>query len=96
MSLDHAEVRSVIKEVLAEQQEHVKAVAHEAVAAVLVKFGIHEDDDPKEIRADFQHLRKWRKSVEQAQSLTFKTVVGTIAAGFVAAVWMGFKVYLGK
>jgi hypothetical protein len=35
---------------------------------------ILEDDDPKEIRADFLHLRKWRKSVEQAQSLTFNAM----------------------
>jgi hypothetical protein len=30
---------------------------------------------------DFLHLRRWRKSVEQAQSLTFKAVVGTIVSG---------------
>jgi hypothetical protein len=94
--MDHSEIRIVVSAVLAEQQEHVKAVAHEAVAAVLVRFGIHEDDDPKEIRADFLHLRKWRKSVEQAQSLTFKAVVGTIVSGLLAAVWLGFKSYLGK
>ncbi len=49
-----------------------------------------------EMRADFQHLRRWRKSVEQAQSYTFKAVITIIAAGFVGAVWLGIKVMLGK
>jgi hypothetical protein len=37
-----------------------------------------------------------RKSVEQAQSLTFTAVVGTMATGLVAALWLGIKTYLGK
>jgi phage terminase large subunit len=49
-----------------------------------------------EMRADFQHLRRWRKSVEQAQSYTFKAVITIIVTGFVGAVWLGVKVMLGK
>jgi len=49
-----------------------------------------------ELRADFQHLRRWRKSVEQAQSYTFKAVITIIVTGFIGAVWLGFKVMLGK
>ncbi|MGJ4928163.1 hypothetical protein ACQR1I_16465 [Bradyrhizobium sp. HKCCYLS2038] len=89
------EVREIVSAVLAEQQEHSKNVAEEAVAAVLRAFGL-EDDDHRELRADFQHLRRWRKSVEQAQSLTFKAVVGTIVSGLVAAIWLGVKTTLGK
>jgi len=48
------------------------------------------------IKADFQHLRRWRKSVEQAQSYTFKAVVTVIITGFAGVVWMGIKVALGK
>ena len=51
---------------------------------------------PAELRADFQHLRRWRKSVEQAQSYTFKAVITIIVSGFVGAVWLGVKVMLGK
>ena len=51
---------------------------------------------PTELRADFQHLRRWRKSVEQAQSYTFKAVITIIVTGFVGAVWLGVKVMLGK
>jgi hypothetical protein len=49
-----------------------------------------------EIRADFQHLRRWRKSVEQAQSYTFKAAITIIVTGLVGAVWLGLKVMLGK
>jgi PBSX family phage terminase large subunit len=49
-----------------------------------------------ELRADFQHLRRWRKSVEQAQSYTFKAAITIIVTGFVGAVWLGIKVVLGK
>jgi hypothetical protein len=49
-----------------------------------------------EVRADFQHLRRWRKSVEQAQGFTFKAVISIIVAGFLGAVWLGIKAMLGK
>ena len=49
-----------------------------------------------EMRADLQHLRRWRRSVEQAQSYTFKAVITIIVTGLVGAVWLGIKVMLGK
>lgn len=49
-----------------------------------------------EMRADFQHLRRWRKSVEQAQSYTFKAVITVIATGLIGAIWLGIKVVLGR
>ncbi|MBR1229414.1 phage terminase large subunit [Bradyrhizobium sp. AUGA SZCCT0176] len=49
-----------------------------------------------EMRADLQHLRRWRRSVEQAQSYTFKAVITVIVTGFVGAVWLGIKATLGR
>jgi len=93
------EIRAIVAQTLAEQQrvqqESVDAIVLKAVASVLASFGI-EDDDRKELRADFQHLRRWRKSVEQAQSYTFKAVITVIATGLMGAVWLGVKVVLGK
>jgi hypothetical protein len=93
------EIREIVAETLAEQhrlqQESIDAIVLKAVASVLASFGI-EDDDRKELRADFQHLRRWRKSVEQAQSYTFKAVITVIATGLMGAVWLGVKVVLGK
>jgi hypothetical protein len=93
------EIRVIVAETLAEQhrlqQDSIDAIVLKAVASVLASFGI-EDDDRRELRADFQHLRRWRKSVEQAQSYTFKAVITVIATGLMGAVWLGVKVVLGK
>lgn len=93
------EIRAIVAETLAEQHrlqhESIDAIVLKTVASVLASFGI-EDDDRKEVRADFQHLRRWRKSVEQAQSYTFKAVITVIATGLMGAVWLGVKVVLGK
>jgi hypothetical protein len=92
-------IRAVVAETLAEQQrlrhDDIDAVVLKAVATILTSFGI-EQEDRQELRADFQHLRRWRKSVEQAQSFTFKAVITIIVTGFVGAVWLGVKVTLGK
>jgi hypothetical protein len=93
------DIRSVVMETFAEQQRihhsDIEAVVVRAIASILTSFGI-EEEDRRELRADFQHLRRWRKSVEQAQSYTFKAVITIIVAGFLGAVWLGVKVMLGK
>jgi hypothetical protein len=76
-------------------QKALPGAVETAITNALVSFGV-EQDDRNELRGDFRHLRRWRKSVEQAQSMTFKAVVGTIATGLVAALWLGIKTYLGK
>jgi hypothetical protein len=84
---------------LCEQQRihhsDIDAVVDRAIATVLASFGI-EEEDRRELRADFQHLRRWRKSVEQAQGFSFKAVITVIVAGFLGAVWLGIKAMLGK
>jgi hypothetical protein len=93
------EIKDVVQEVLAEQRIANRAdlddAATKTIATILLSFGI-EEDDRKEIQADFRHLRKWRKSVEQAQSYTFKTIITVIAGGVLGALWLGFKTMLGK
>lgn len=94
-----ADIRAIVIETLAEQQrlhqDDIDAVVLKTVATILASFGI-EDEDRKDVRADLQHLRRWRKSVEQAQSYTFKAVITVIVTGFVGAVWLGIKATLGK
>jgi len=75
--------------------EEIEAIVAKAVTETLEKLGI-EPSDHKEMQADFNHLRRWRKSVEQAQSYTFKAVVTTIAAGVMGAIWLGFQAMLHK
>jgi hypothetical protein len=70
-------IRAVVAETLAEHQrlhhEDIDAVVLKAMATILTSFGI-EDGDRRELRADLQHLRWWRKSVEQAQRDTTDNV----------------------
>jgi hypothetical protein len=93
------EVKAVVVEALAEQQrirhDDIDALVLKAVTTILNSFGIDEEDR-KELRSDFQHLRRWRRSVEQAQSYTFKAVITVIVTGFVGAVWLGINATLGK
>ena len=93
------DVRAIVVEMLAEQQrirhDDIDALVLKAVTTTLNSFGIDEEDR-KELRSDFQHLRRWRRSAEQAQSYTFKAVITVIVTGFVGAVWLGIKVALGK
>ena len=98
-ALHDDDIKAIVVETLAERQrfhrDDIDAIVLRAVATTLTSFGI-EEDDRRELRADLQHLRRWRKSVEQAQSYTFKAVVTVIATGLVGAVWLGVKVVLGK
>jgi hypothetical protein len=94
-----ADVRAIVAETLAEQQktdrDDIDAMVVKVVAPTLASFGIDEDDR-KELRSDFQHLRRWRRGVDQAQSYAFKAIITAIVIGFVAAVWLGIKATLGK
>ena len=97
--MDSDAVKAVVAEVLAEQKRlhnnEVDEVVLKTIATILTSFGI-EEEDRVELRADFIHLRKWRKSVEQAQSLTFRVALTAIIGGMAGALWLGFKTLLGK
>ncbi|MGY4429934.1 hypothetical protein ACVWWO_002411 [Bradyrhizobium sp. F1.13.1] len=99
MKMADDEVRAIVAETLAEQhrlqQANIDAIVLRTVAWVLASFGI-DDDDRKELRADFQHLRRWRRSVEQAQSYTLKAVITVIATGLMGVVGLSVKFVLGK
>ena len=98
-ALQNEEIKAVVLEALAEQQklyrDEVDSIVLRAVTSTLTSFGI-DADDRRELRADLQHLRRWRRSVEQAHSYTFKAAITVIVTGFVGAVWLGLKAMLGK
>jgi hypothetical protein len=97
--IDDEDVRAIVTETLAEQprlqREDIDSIVLRAIATTLMSFGIDEGDR-RELRADLQHLRRWRKSVEQAQGFTFKAMITVIVTGFVGAVWLGVKIMLAK
>ena len=75
--------------------DEIDVIVSRTIVTVLASLGI-EEEDGREIRADFEHLRRWRKAVEQAQSDTFKAVITVMVTGFVGAIWLGAKVMLGE
>jgi hypothetical protein len=93
------DIRTNVAETLAEQQrlqrDDIDAIVLRAIVTIPTSFGIKEEDR-RELRADFRHLRRWRESVEQAQSYTFKAVITIIVTGFVGAVWLGVKAMLAR
>jgi hypothetical protein len=99
VTLQSHEVKSIVAEVLAEQQrlhnDDIDTVVLKTIATILTSFGI-EEEDRKELQADFRHLRRWRKSVESATGITFKVAITAIVSGFIGAVWLGFKMLVGK
>lgn len=100
-SVHREDIKAIVAEVLAEQLRVARIdsgtddVILKTIATILTSFGI-EDDDRIELRADFIHLRKWRKSVEQASTLTIKAAITVIVAGVLGAFWLGLKVTLGR
>lgn len=93
------EVTEIVAKVLAEQKRlhnnEVDEVVLRTIATILTSFGI-EEEDRAEIRADFVHLRHWRKSVEQAQGFGLKAIVTVIVSGVIGAFWLGFKTMIWK
>jgi hypothetical protein len=59
------EIRAVVAETLAEQQrtrhDDIDAVVLRTISTILISFGIDEQDRHG-LRADFQHLRRWRRA----------------------------------
>ena len=99
MNKRNENIKAVVAEALAEQQRPHHSDADDEVprtiAAIPFSFGI-EEADRQELRADFRHLRRWRKIVEQAQICAFKVVITLICTGLVGAMSVGIMAMLSK
>lgn len=97
--MQEQDIKKVVAEVLAEQQrlhnDDIDAVVLKTIATILTSFGI-EEEDRKELRSDFQHLRKWRKGVEQVERVGWGAVITVIVTGTLGALWVGIKAMVGK
>lgn len=49
-----------------------------------------------EFRKDLEHTRRWRLSMEAAQSKGFLTIVGLVVTGTATAFFVGLQVILGR
>lgn len=93
------EIRRIVRSVLDEERnrriEENDVIVLKTVSAILTSFGMNEDDR-KEIREDFAHLRRWRKSVQCVESVGWTAAITFIATGLLAALWLGIKTSIGK
>lgn len=95
---DH-EVKRVVSEVLAEQKRlhnnDADEVVLKTIATILTSFGI-EEEDRIELRADFQHLRRWRKATDQVERAGWKAIATIIVTGICGLIWLGVQAKFGK
>jgi hypothetical protein len=98
-AMNEGQIRDVVLQVLREERhhynDHLDETVLKTVSAILTSFGI-EDDERKEIKADFQHLRRWRTSVESVQRVGVATIVTVLVTGVLGALWLGAKALIGK
>ena len=70
--LQAVDVRAIVAETMAEQQrtgrDDVDAIVVKVVATTLTSFGLDEDDR-KELRSDFQYLRRWRRGIDRHRAM---------------------------
>jgi len=96
--MDEEQVRKIVEEATAKAVEQTLVSLgidtsqpldmQQHMAALRELSALLEDEDYK---ADQIHLRKWRKSMESASKIGFKTVVTMIFTGIVTAIALGFS-----
>lgn len=98
MAASEEEVRQIVDHTLAAQRAHRDEVLEEiisrAISQAFTAIGI-DVSDRQALKADMAHLRRWRKSVEQAQNLTMRTVITVLVTGVAGVAWMGIQALLG-
>ena len=70
--------------------DELKYIVHETVQETLLTLGI-DHGNPIEMQKDFQHVRSLRLATENIQKKGMLTLVGILATGLAAAVWLGIK-----
>lgn len=79
----------------AEIKQVAETAAKEAVRETLLMMGVDvsKPEAVTEMQADFNHVRKWRKSVETVQRQSLITAVGVLVSGAIGALYMAFKAH---
>lgn len=93
------EIQAIVRATLDAEHERntqrVDDLVIKTISTILTSFGIDEDDR-KEVRLDFQHLRRWRKSVERVETVGWGAAITVIVSGLLGALWLGIKALIGK
>lgn len=79
----------------ADEVNEIERIVAESVRQTLIQLGI-STMDPLEMQKDMQHLREWRKSMENIKSKSMITILTIFLSGTIAALWLGFKSFVTK
>jgi len=71
-------------------EHEIRIIVAETVAETLTRLGI-DAANPKDMQADFQHLRDWRESVKTVKRQSLITAVGILTAGVLGLIWLAIK-----
>lgn len=71
-------------------REELSKLVEEGVCNAFTRIGIRADE-PIEMQADFQHLREWRQGVQAVKKRGLITLITTLIAGALLALWTGIK-----
>ena len=71
-------------------REDLESLIQETVNRTLTEIGL-DHTNPIELQKDFQALRDWRESMVEVRKKTLLTIIGILATGLVAAIWVGLK-----
>jgi|KBSSwiStaDraftv2_1062776.scaffolds.fasta_scaffold978032_3 hypothetical protein len=99
LAMTQDEVALVVRQVLAaeraEHKENLDETVLRTISAILTSFGINEDEQ-KDVRLDFQHLRRSRKAYDLIQTTGVKAAIGLIVTSILATLWLGFQALLHR
>jgi len=97
--MQEQDVKDIVQAVLAEQHRLHNNEADEVVlrtiATILTSFGI-EEEDRIELKADFAHLRRWRKASEQVEKAGWRAIATVLITGICGLIWLGIQTKFGK
>lgn len=83
------------KETITMTRDELEDLNAEVTKNVLSRLGF-DVDNPKEVRADLEHLRRWRVSVNKVSTIGMGAAITTIVSGLLAAVWIGVSHLIGQ
>lgn len=84
------------KHILVEKDDLRQIVRQEtrtAIGETLLAIGVDMSDSHSviEMQKDFQHLRFFRKAVEDTRKKGVMTAIGILISGVIAALWIGVQ-----
>lgn len=79
-------------------REAIEEIVETTVKATLLNLNIDTSTPEKiiEFRETMSDVAEWRRSMRAVKQAGLTAAIGTIAAGVLAALWLGFQTLIGR